>query len=299
MMGHTQEKKAILYADVSGSTRIFEQYGDKLARSDIASCLELLTGLVEEYEGRVLKTIGDEVMCLFNDPLKTAMAAADMQESLRAAGEGGRFQTGILHIKIGWHYGDIDWRGKEAIGEAPVVAQQIIHKAKADEILTSAQSVEALPAEMKMNAHTIDRINSGINGEEINICIYQWEESEDVTQASAVFLEEEEDSALVLESIIDKVRVDAKHPECTIGRGHNCNLVVNGRYVSRLHTTIRCHHGNFHIRDESSNGTVIEFSDCRNVRIHREEYVLSGKGVIGIGAAPEEDPDASVSFYIK
>jgi len=297
-MSKTQLKQAVLYADVSGSTHIFEEYGDTLARADISSCLELLSEVAQGYDGRVVKTIGDEVMCLFNNPLKAAMAATDMQESLRAAGEGERFQTGNLHIKIGWHYGEIRWRSGEPIGDAAVTAQQIIQMAKADEILTSSQSINTLPDEMKNNAYRIDRINSDVSGNEIEVCIYQWEESDDVTSAS-VAVEDKSNVALVLESVTKMYRVDAQRPECIIGRGQDCNLIIQGKFVSRIHASIQLRHGNFHIRDNSSNGTVIQFSDGRMVRIHREEYMLTGSGQIGIGAMPEEEPEATISFSIK
>ena len=297
-MDKTQLKQAVLYADVSGSTRIFEQYGDELARSDIGSCLELLTEVAEGYDGRLVKTIGDELMLLFNNPLKAAMAATDMQETLQAAGEGDRFQTGALHIKIGWHYGAIEWRGRDPVGEAPVTAQQIIRMAKADEILTSTNSIKALPDEMKNNAHVIDRIKSEVTGEPVEVCIYQWEESDDVTQAAG-FVDQKSDQALILESGTDKFRLDASHPECVIGRGGKCDLIVTGDFVSRLHASISMRHGSFHIKDNSSNGTVIVFNDGHMVRLHREEYMLVDSGRIGIGATPDDEPNAALKFYIK
>jgi len=295
----TQLKQVVLYADVSGSTRIYEKYGDRIARADIGSCLDLLSDVVHDYDGRVVKTIGDEVMCLFKNPLKAAMAAMDMQDSLRTAGEGGRFQTGILHIKIGWHYGEIQWRGREPVGEGTVIAQHVIHMAKADEILTTLQSINSLPEEMQGRAHRIDHIVSEMSGDEIDVCIFQWEESDDVTQAAATGRVEDNDIAMVLESSSATFRMDAEHPECILGRGQNCNLIINGRYVSRLHAAIQLRHGNFHIQDNSSNGSVILFSDGRMVRIHREEYMLTGSGRICLGSTPDEDPGATIAFHIK
>lgn len=297
-MDTTQLKQAVLYADVSGSTHIYEKYGDKVARADIGSCLDLLSEVVQGFDGRVVKTIGDEVMCLFNNPLKAAMAAMDMQESLRTAGESGRFQTGVLHIKIGWHYGEIQWRGREPIGEGTVIAQHVIHMAKADEILTSLQSIKTLPDELKDRAHRIDQIVSEFSGDSIDVCVFQWEESDDVTQA-AVAKVEDSDNIMVLESAAGTFRLDNQHSQCVLGRGHTSDLVVNGRYVSRLHATIQLRHGNFHIQDSSSNSTVLQFDDGRLVRIHREEYMLSGSGRICLGAMPEEDPGATIAFHIK
>jgi adenylate cyclase len=51
----------ILFADVSGSTKLFEQRGDVEARRIIAAVLDALSKVCESHGGRVIKTIGDEV----------------------------------------------------------------------------------------------------------------------------------------------------------------------------------------------------------------------------------------------
>ena len=55
----------IMFADVVGSTQLFEVLGDDMARTTIAETLELLTNVINSHSGTVIKTIGDEVMCTF------------------------------------------------------------------------------------------------------------------------------------------------------------------------------------------------------------------------------------------
>src|SRR5205807_10110492 len=55
----------VLFADVSGSTRLIETAGDAVALKAIARCIERLRKAAESTGGRVVKTIGDEVMVLF------------------------------------------------------------------------------------------------------------------------------------------------------------------------------------------------------------------------------------------
>ena len=69
----------VLYADVAGSMQIYEQYGDTLARDAMATCIEVLTQVAARLEGRLVKTIGDEVMCAFKDPVKAVLASNEMQ----------------------------------------------------------------------------------------------------------------------------------------------------------------------------------------------------------------------------
>ena len=57
---------AILFADVVGSTQLYEQLGDSLAREMVARCLEIMRDATERHNaGTVIKTMGDEVMSTF------------------------------------------------------------------------------------------------------------------------------------------------------------------------------------------------------------------------------------------
>ena len=70
---------AVLFADVSGSTRLYETVGDALALATIGQCLELVGAACAGHGGRVVKTIGDEVMAAFPTADQAATAAAEMQ----------------------------------------------------------------------------------------------------------------------------------------------------------------------------------------------------------------------------
>ena len=70
----------ILFADVSGSTRLFETRGDVEARRLIASVLDALSGICRQYGGHVVKTIGDEIMCTLPGPLDGLLAACLQHE---------------------------------------------------------------------------------------------------------------------------------------------------------------------------------------------------------------------------
>ena len=53
---------AVLFADVVGSTRLFEVLGDLKARDMIAVCIDIMRSATEHWRGKVIKTMGDEVM---------------------------------------------------------------------------------------------------------------------------------------------------------------------------------------------------------------------------------------------
>src|SRR5690606_13807597 len=56
---------AILFADVVGSTQLYEQLGDAQARQMVGRCLNIMREATEACGGTVIKTMGDEVMATF------------------------------------------------------------------------------------------------------------------------------------------------------------------------------------------------------------------------------------------
>lgn len=299
MREKTTHRLAVLYADVSGSTRIYEKYGDELARSDIHTCLQILSGIAAAHEGRTVKTIGDEIMCVFQDPEQAALAAAEMQAELREAGKAGRFRTGALRVKIGWHFGAADQRGDEYVGEAPVIAQQVIKMAKAEEILTTADSVKALSSGFKLNVHLIDRVEAEFGGGGIDVYSMPWEEDDSEVTVIGDYAAEAAanvEAALELRQGDQYVKVDKHNTHCRIGRGEDNNLVVDGQFTSRHHAEIYYRHGRFHLVDNSTNGTLLIDADGTTRRLRRDEEILSGKGTISFGGEPSVDPEAAVQF---
>jgi adenylate cyclase len=291
------DKLAVLFADISGSTRLYEQYGDTIARADLGACINMLGEVSTGLEGETIKTIGDEIMCAFDDPLKAALTATEMQAGLRKECEAQRYKMGVLHIKVGWHYGAVSWRGEELIGEAPIAAQQVIGRAKADEILTTRQSIDVLSPALFPGWHTIDRIESEAWDGELEVCKIPWEQTGEETQISSIPMAQMlPKTELTLDYNGTVIKVDRDNTRCTIGRGRNATLCVNGNFTSRQHAEITYRNGRFNLRDESVNGIVI-IDDNGNVKkLRREEDVLSGRGTIGFGASPTDDPDGAVRF---
>ncbi|HCU88726.1 MAG TPA: hypothetical protein DGR97_02210, partial [Gammaproteobacteria bacterium] len=252
-------KLAILFADVSNSTRLYEQYGDAIARSDLSACIQLLAGISNNLGGDTIKTIGDEIMCAFQDPVKAALASTEMQASLRKACEEGKFRTGDLHIKIGWHFGSINWHIEEIIGETPLIAQQVSRHAKAGEILTTRQSINTLPSAMIPHWRTIDHIEAASPGGKLEICKIFWEKTDEETNISSVPIIHPVPTKTELTLYYNgkTFHVGDAKTRWRIGRSKTADLRVDGNYTSRQHAEITCRNGRFYLRDESVNGIVL------------------------------------------
>jgi adenylate cyclase len=74
--------ETILFADISGSMRLFGQYGDQDAVAQVSACMDLLQGVARAHQGRSVKIVGDEIMRAFAKPGHAAAAAIGMQETV-------------------------------------------------------------------------------------------------------------------------------------------------------------------------------------------------------------------------
>ena len=70
-----QTTGCVLFADVSGSTKLYEAVGDAAAHEAIDLCVKLFAALTQQHGGRVVKTIGDEVMAIFARPVEAGRTA--------------------------------------------------------------------------------------------------------------------------------------------------------------------------------------------------------------------------------
>src|SRR5947209_18468515 len=70
---------AVLFADITGSTRLYEKLGNARALECVGLCLNIMRESALGGGGRVVQTIGDEVLCVFPTALAATQAATGMQ----------------------------------------------------------------------------------------------------------------------------------------------------------------------------------------------------------------------------
>ena len=93
---------AILFADVVGSTQLYDKFGDTKASETVARCLDVMKDATFQHDGTVIKTIGDEVMSTF-PTVDDAMAAASQMQARISAGD----DEIRVSIRIGCHFGPV------------------------------------------------------------------------------------------------------------------------------------------------------------------------------------------------
>ena len=111
----TSRVLAILFADVGGSTALYEKLGDRRALKAVESVLDELRAATAALEGRVVKTLGDEIMAVFPTAAAAAQAATGMQERVSGMKAFGGLRLGV---RIGFHAGPVLEEGGDFFGDA-------------------------------------------------------------------------------------------------------------------------------------------------------------------------------------
>ena len=288
---------AILFADISGSTRLYEILGDVAARTKVADCLEMLRSVVERYKGIVIKTIGDEIMCTFPTAEDAATAACEMHEILE---DDVTEQTAAgpisLTIRVGMHFGPAILESGDVFGGAVNVAARMASMAKGGQIITTQNAIDEMSAIMRASTRFIDRAPVKGKKETIDIFEVLWQQ-EDVTRMSTgvISAPNADPARMRLTYGADTIMLDHDVTQVVMGRSKAADITVNESLASRHHVRIEHRRGKFFIIDQSTNGTYVHHANDEAF-LRREEMPISGDGMISLGRSFSENPQEVVHF---
>lgn len=293
----TDKQLAILFADVCGSTRLYETIGDVKARETIARCINIMTEATERNNGTLIKTIGDEVMVTFESVDDAAQAASDMQENIT---DGLVVDGRAIAIRVGFHFGPTILDKGDVFGDAVNVAARMAGQAKAGQVLTTSSTVPQLGPLWEDSVRQIDR--AAVKGKKDEIEIYEllWQR-EDVTRMATVGFGSPtvQKCKLVLEYQGQTIEVNEDRPTVVMGRADQNDLVVKHNLISRLHARVEFRKGNFILTDQSINGTYVTGADGQENFIRRDNVPIRGKGVIGLGQALDAGSPDAIRFTFE
>ena len=127
----------VMFTDIKGSTNYFEIYGDIEGRLMVQKHNEILFPIVEKFNGRVIKTIGDAIMAAFDQPDDGVRAAVAMQENISRYNKDRKEKRDQIHIRIGVNTGEGLVEKEDIFGDVVNVAARVESLAEPDEILVS------------------------------------------------------------------------------------------------------------------------------------------------------------------
>lgn len=284
-------KCAIMFADIVGSTRLYENLGDLEAAECVNLCLFKMSEITGHHNGQVINTIGDEILSRFVHAYDAFKAAIAIQEYFNSNCIGSQNVT--ISMRIGIHYGEIVNKDADVFGDVVNVASRVANIATSRQILLSDNIRKELPPEISNKIRVFDQVQ--LKGKQSVMILHEvfWEEPKDMTMirtaVSHVDSLFEPNTELHLNYQGTHRTIQQSMPPFTIGRSLDCNLVINANLVSRVHAYCIYRRGKFILIDQSTNGTFIKSSDNSELYLRREEIPLSDSGIIGLGEPTSVD----------
>jgi class 3 adenylate cyclase len=287
---------AIVFADISGSTRLYERLGNTTAQKVVDQCLRLLTEVTERYEGSVVKKIGDEIMCTFLTANHAARAASEMQRTVKQAVSFGQFQGETISIRVGFHFGAVIPKKGDVFGDAVNVAARVVAQAKAQQILTTRATLDLLDPELRSSTRYIDFVAVKGKQDELEIHEVLWEFSDLTVVPESPFGRTKQEVHLHLQFGDKSLDLDQSRPSVKLGRGEENDIIIPDHLASRLHARIELRRDRFVLVDQSLNGTYVRIDGDREVCLRRDEIPLRGSGVICLGRSTEASAEVCVLY---
>ena len=293
-MNTPSSELAVLFADVSGSTRLYETLGDERALAAVGHCLQLAKSACDGYGGRVIKTIGDEVMATFADADGAAHAAADLQARIAAEPAPGSQR---LMMRIGFHFGPaLAGADGDVYGDSVNIAARLVGVAHGGQIITSATTAAALSPWLRARTRELAALTLKGKQHDISVFEFVWEDgSDDLTTLSTRVRTAA--TRLRLRHGDRELVLGEERGSATLGRDAQNDVVIADRMASRMHARIERRRDRYVLVDHSSNGTFLSIDGEPEIQLRREEMMLRGNGRISFGHAHAKDPSETVEFF--
>jgi class 3 adenylate cyclase len=291
---------AILFADVVGSTQLYDEFGDTKARETVARCLEVMKEATHKFDGTVIKTIGDEVMSTFPSVDDAMSAAAQMQARISTDKDDGEDSIPVS-IRIGCHFGPVVEEQNDIFGAAVHTANRMTSQAKAKQIVMSGTTVEQMSSKWAVQTRQIDIAT--VRGRVGEVALFEllWQPDEATSMVPTLGWESRTQTAtrLVVSFRDTTVEVTDLKKNINMGRADDNDLVVKGNLISRIHARIEKRRGRFMLIDQSTNGTFLQSDTGEETFVRRDSTELVGEGIIGLGRVAKPGTPLAIHFICE
>ena len=292
-------QRAVLFVDVTDSTKLYESLGDTVALALINGVFARLEKIIAKHAGATVKTLGDGIICVFDDPDSAFRAACEIQTTVHVAAQGTRNR---LQLKIGFTYGPVILSKGDVFGDTMNVCSRLVVLANPEQILTSAQTVEALSPGLRARCRALFPTRIKGKAEEVAVSDVMWRYDPAVTETNLT----RADFAKAVQQSLKLIYrgnifvVNRSRPSIQMGRDDSNDIVIVSLFASRIHARVHTREGHFVITDLSSNGTFLMVDEhSSEVHLRREEAVLNGRGWIGLGKNATRHGDHSVRYSLQ
>lgn len=292
----------VVFADLVGSTSIFERLGDETASRFVTQLIGELSLQFEAHRGRVVKLLGDGLFVVFpaeSDALAACVSILKrlQEQPIRPSGA-----SAPVQMQMGMESGEVVVIDGDCFGDTVNSAARLADLAGASQILTTQNVWNALLPIQQAMLRSLGPMYLRGRAEVSHVYRVEWQtgRDEDATRTGRSMFAPAQQVHLELVAGAQTLRLQPQDPKISIGRALDATLSINDPRVSRMHATVEWRGGQFVLSDASSYGTWVYFGDqSQAVVLRRTECYLVGRGQMVLGCERHEEQAPMIEFSVK
>lgn len=297
-------QRTVLFADLRGSTALYQQLGNAAATGLVTKAVQSLALSGVGGGGRVVKTLGDGLMVLFDSAQAGVQVALQMQDQLGKAMAAQRSpaadpRSAGIHLHVALEHGEVIELGQDCYGDAVNVAARLLDHSGDQEILVTANVLAQLDESSRRGFRSLDAI--ALRGRAQPVAVYACA-ARTLREGATTWFEDGGETAepdgIHLWSTKHDLVLGLKGLPAVLGRSTQAQFMVDDGRVSRSHARLEWRGQCIQLTDLSYNGTHVRFSDGELVSLRRASCILHGRGQIGLGGLPDTGTCATVEFEL-
>lgn len=292
----------VVFADLVGSTGIFERLGDETAGRFVTQLTTALSKTFEQHNGRVVKLLGDGLFVVFPAESDALAACVSIQQRLleKPVYPGGTGNP--VQMQMGVESGEVVEIDGDCYGDAVNSAARLADLAGAEQILTTQRVRDALGPLQQAQLRRLGPMYLRGKSEVTEIFRVHWQADRDAdaTVMGVSMFKAPPESELEITYAGQTLRLGPRGEALTLGRSTTASMPVNDSRVSRVHATVEWRGGHFVLNDLSSFGTwVYVGNQSEPVVLRRTESYLVGQGQIVLGCGRDAESAPVVQFSVR
>lgn len=294
-MSESNLEVAVLMADISGSSALYDEVGDIDALRQVGLCLDNMMAIVEREGGTFIRSKGDDVLAIFTDP------GAALEASLAMLSQ--KISGSPLAVHVGASFGNVIRARDDIFGDSVNTAARLSSMAKPGELLASDSFVERLAETDRRRMRPLDTITfkgkdapTGVfalleEGTQLRTVVGKSPAVTDVHQPGRSV-----PAVTVTLRYADETFTCPERKTLSIGRSLDNDIVIEQPWISREHARIQMRRGKVQLTDQSSSGSYISTQAGYELLLKRETVLLTGTGTISPGL-PATAPESELIHY--
>lgn len=296
----------VVFADLTGSTGLFESLGNAAAAQAIWSMTQWIGEVCQRHGGRVVKTLGDGVMVVFPEGAPAVEAVVELQrEHLKRIQD--QPAASKMRLQVGLAAGELIEVDGDCYGDAVNVASRLSDLSGADQIWATGSVIAQIDAPAKgARFRSLGAIPIRGKAEPSVVYRVDWQEEVhtwNLTEAGELEMmlhTPQPAGRIQLSWLAQQAAYQSTDGPVYLGRVEAAQFVVADPHVSRLHARIDWRNGSLALTDLSSYGTCVRFAgSSTELALRREDCVLHGEGDIALGASFEDLTAPIISFKLS